>query len=74
MHSQQITWNPQAGWTAIKAENVSLVFYFGTRQLLACGKRYNELREMFPEAHWHWSAVPMTSLTAIGDARTDRCR
>lgn len=51
MHSQQITWNPQAGWTAIKAESVSLVFYFGTRQLLACGKRYNELRGMFPEAH-----------------------
>jgi hypothetical protein len=51
MHSQQITWNPQAGWTAIKAENVSLVVYFGTRQLLACGKRYNELRGMFPEAH-----------------------
>jgi hypothetical protein len=51
MNSQQITWNPQAGWTAIKAENVSLVFYFGTRQMLACGARYNELREMFPGAH-----------------------
>jgi hypothetical protein len=51
MHSQQITWNPQAGWTPIKAENVSLVFYFGTRQMLACGARYNELREMFPGAY-----------------------
>ena len=51
MQSQQITWNPQAGWTPIKAENVSLVFYFGTRQMLACGTRYNELREMFPAAH-----------------------
>src|SRR5260370_3394402 len=53
MHSQQITWNPQAGWTPVKAEpkKVSLVFYFGTRQMLACGNRYNELREMFPAAH-----------------------
>ena len=53
MHSQQITWNSQAGWTPIKAEleNVSLVFYFGTRQMVACGKRVSELREMFPAAH-----------------------
>jgi hypothetical protein len=53
MHSRQITWNRQAGWTPITAgpENVSLVFYFGTRQMLACGTRYSELREMFPAAH-----------------------
>jgi hypothetical protein len=53
MHSQQLTWNPQAGWTPFKAEpeKVSLVFYFGTRQMLACGKRFSELREMFPAAH-----------------------
>jgi hypothetical protein len=53
MHSQQITWNPQAAWTPVKAETekVSLVFYFGTRQMLACGKRFSELREMFPAAH-----------------------
>ena len=53
MHSQQITWNPKAGWSPVKAEpeKVSVVFYFGTRQMLACGKRYAELREMFPAAH-----------------------
>src|SRR4029450_401336 len=53
MHSQQITWNPKAGWSQVRAESekVSLVFYFGTRQMLACGKRYAELREMFPAAH-----------------------
>jgi len=53
MRSQQITWNAQAGWSPVKTElgNASLVFYFGTRQMLACGKRYNELREMFPSAH-----------------------
>ncbi len=53
MYSQQITWNPRAGWTPIKArkEDISLVFYFGKRQMLACGARYSELREMFPAAH-----------------------
>src|SRR5260221_2390347 len=53
MHSRQLTWNPHAGWTPFKAEaeKVSLVFYFGTRQMLACGKRFSELREMFPAAH-----------------------
>jgi hypothetical protein len=53
MHSQQITWNSSAGWTPIKAkpEDISLVFYFGMRQMLACGTRYSELREMFPAAH-----------------------
>jgi hypothetical protein len=53
MRSQQIIWNAQAGWSPVKAElgNASLVFYFGTRQMLSCGKRYNELREMFPSAH-----------------------
>lgn len=53
MRSQQITWNAQAGWSPVKAElgKASLVFYFGTRQMLSCGKRYNELREMFPSAH-----------------------
>jgi hypothetical protein len=53
MRSQQITWNPQSGWSPVKAEvkNASLVFYFGTRQMLSCGKRYQELRELFPSAH-----------------------
>ena len=32
MHSRQITWNAQAGWTPPRAEpeGVSLVFYFGS--------------------------------------------
>jgi hypothetical protein len=53
MQSQQVTWNPQRGWTLIAAgpDKVSLVFYFGARQTLACGNRYRELREMFPAAH-----------------------
>jgi hypothetical protein len=53
MYSQQMTWNPPTGWTPIatEPEKVSLVFYFGPREMLACGKRYRELREMFPAAH-----------------------
>jgi hypothetical protein len=52
MHSQQITWNSQAGWnTAADPEKVALVFYFGARDELACGARYQELRKMFPAAH-----------------------
>jgi hypothetical protein len=53
MDSQQIIWNPRSGWTPVKTplESVSLVFYFGTRQMLACGTRFDELRAMFPAAH-----------------------
>jgi hypothetical protein len=52
MHSQQITWSQQAGWSPVaNPEQVALVFYFGTREVLACGARYNELRDMFPAAH-----------------------
>jgi hypothetical protein len=53
MHVQQITWNTQAGWSRLAAEpkNVSLVFYFGNREMLASGERYRELREIFSTAH-----------------------
>jgi hypothetical protein len=53
MHSQQITWNLQTGLspTADDPETVALVFYFGTREVLACGSRYRELQKMFPNAH-----------------------
>jgi len=32
-------------------DDASLVLYFGTRAVLACGARYDELRGMFPSAH-----------------------
>jgi hypothetical protein len=53
MDSQHITWNLQAGWSPAveQAEKVALVFYFGTREVLASGARYDELRDMFPFAH-----------------------
>jgi hypothetical protein len=53
MRSRQAVWNHQAGWTPEKPElpGAALVFYFGARQALACGARYDELRAMFPSAH-----------------------
>src|SRR5260221_10644223 len=53
MRAQQIVWNNRAGWTAAEAKlgEASLVLYFGTRQSLADGARYEELRGMFPKAH-----------------------
>jgi hypothetical protein len=52
MRTQQILWNNRTGWTAAKTElgEASLVLYFGARETLACGARYEELRRMFPQA------------------------
>ena len=53
MQSHQISWNRRSGWTSIAAnpEDISLVLYFGTRHMLACGERFHELQKMFPAAH-----------------------
>src|SRR3984957_9957262 len=53
MQSQQITWNPRNGWTPqpLASKNSSLVLYFGARQALASGERYDDLRRAFPDAH-----------------------
>jgi len=53
MRVRQINWNKQAGWTGLDGASGdgSLVLYFGGREALACGARYNELRRFFPGAH-----------------------
>jgi hypothetical protein len=52
MRAQQVVWNTQSGWrTEGNVGEPSLVLYFGTREALACGRRYEELRAMFPAAH-----------------------
>ena len=53
MYAQQISWKLEAGWEPAveQPEKVALVFYFGTRNMLAGGTRYHELRKMFPAAH-----------------------
>ena len=53
MRTRQIVWNSKSGWTASATAmgEPSLVLYFGTREALASGERYEELRRMFPRAH-----------------------
>jgi hypothetical protein len=52
MRAQHIVWNGQSGWrTKGEVGDPSLVLYFGTREALACGRRYEELRAMYPAAH-----------------------
>jgi len=53
MRVAQLSWSETAGWTAVSGDRAKadLVFFFGTRQALACGARYRELRAMFPSAH-----------------------
>ena len=52
MYSAPLTWNQSKGWQskAIEKENPDLVLYFGSREMLADGARYQELRAMFPKA------------------------
>jgi len=53
MRLAQLSWSETAGWNAVAGgrANADLVFFFGKRQALACGARYRELRDMFPDAH-----------------------
>ncbi len=54
MHADQISWAEATGWqgkTNGAAGKANLVLYFGVRQALASGARYEELRAKFPRAH-----------------------
>lgn len=53
MRADQLSWNVVSGWTTQGEipDKAGLVLYFGTREALANGKRYDELRDMFPSAH-----------------------
>ena len=53
MRADQLSWNVVSGWHAQGEipNKAGLVLYFGTREALASGKRYDELRDMFPGAH-----------------------
>jgi hypothetical protein len=53
VQASQLYWSRPAGWIAANAlaQRFDLVLYFGTREALACGARYRELRAMFPGAH-----------------------
>ena len=53
MYVQQLSWQDRAGWRGgdINPGRADIALYFGTRQALASGSRYGELRAMFPGAH-----------------------
>ena len=53
MRVAQLSWSEAAGWAPMPDDRCdsALVFFFGTRQALSCGSRYDELRAMFPRAH-----------------------
>ena len=53
MRVTQLHWSEQTGWQTPKADAQAfdLVLYFGTREALASGARYRELRTIFPRAH-----------------------
>lgn len=53
MRASQLFWNESSGWSGASADlgRAGLVFYFGTREMLANGGLYEGLRERFPGAH-----------------------
>jgi hypothetical protein len=53
MRASQLFWGKQSQWSETDAsfDRAGLVFYFGTRQMLADGKLYAGLRSRFPDAH-----------------------
>ena len=53
MLTKTFLWSAQKGWQRDGTAEFKpqLVLYFGSRQMLADGARYRELREQFPESH-----------------------
>jgi len=51
MRAQEIVWRETEGWSRTgAAADAGVVLYFGARQTLADGARYNELRTLYPNA------------------------
>jgi hypothetical protein len=53
MRAEQVSWGKATGWRrdSKTSSKANLVLYFGSREALASGVRYEELRKLFPEAH-----------------------
>ncbi|WP_407184768.1 FIST signal transduction protein [Bradyrhizobium centrosematis] len=53
MQIQYLHWNAAHGWRGADAlcEPAQLVLYFGSRDGLASGERYRELRDLYPDGH-----------------------
>jgi hypothetical protein len=51
MQTDQLSWTAADGWRGAREDGAAqFVLFFGTREALACGSRYHELRHMFPHA------------------------
>lgn len=50
MHTEALTWTRSGGWQSDDRVKPNLVLYFGSRETLADGVRYAELRARFPSA------------------------
>jgi hypothetical protein len=51
MHVSQISWSQSVGWLQVPpTSEADLILYFGSRAGLACGARFDELKQMFPVA------------------------
>src|SRR5205085_11057455 len=51
MQVEEFCWSETSGWTVAGDGATDLILYFGTRDALADGARYRELRQRFPGAH-----------------------
>ncbi len=53
VRAAQLFWNKSSKWTAEgkTLDRAGLVFYFGTRHMLADGALYDSLRTLYPDAH-----------------------
>ncbi len=52
MEVGHLSWSQSAGWRVeeLAQGKPDVILYFGSREMLACGSRYGELRAMFPDA------------------------
>ncbi|MBZ0146258.1 MAG: FIST C-terminal domain-containing protein [Pseudorhodoplanes sp.] len=50
MHATSLFWKEDKGWDVKQGVGANLVLYFGARESLADGSRFDELRDMFPGA------------------------
>lgn len=51
MRADQLSWSAANGWSGGGHGQFDLIVFFGTRQALAGGERYHELRALYPQAH-----------------------
>jgi hypothetical protein len=51
MRVEELSWKERDGWASARQIDPDLVMYFGARQYLSDGARFEELRKLYPDAH-----------------------